>query len=129
MSWADICKVTGHRSIDTLIKSYILSLEGEGLANAAKAIGSGPDVAQGAAFEPVQLVNKKRKTSEDLEKRENTETPGDVAKPDCCFELVLPEVDSVQMAGQRQPLATKYVSSPPPSTSTEVSTPPPPTTT
>ena len=36
MKLADICKVTGHQSIDTLIKSYDLNLEGEGLANAAQ---------------------------------------------------------------------------------------------
>ena len=56
--WADI-KVTGHRSIDALIKSYDLSMEGEGLANAAVAIGSGPDVAQGSAFQPVKLEKRK----------------------------------------------------------------------
>ena len=34
-------------------------MEGEGLANAAVAIRSGPDVAQGSAFQPVKLEKRK----------------------------------------------------------------------
>ena len=56
MTWADICKVTGHH----------LNLEGEGLANAAKAIGSGPEVAQGSTFQPVSLEKRKMAQEENV---------------------------------------------------------------
>ena len=59
MTWADICKVTGHH----------LNLEGEGLANTAKAIGSGPEVAQGSTFQPVSLEKRKMSQDEMAEKK------------------------------------------------------------
>ena len=93
MSWADICKVTGHRSIDTLIKSYDLNLEGEGLANAAMAIGSGPDVAQGSAFKPVRL--EKRKAIAEHSKAVKKIVPA-AELPESRFDLDLPEVEAGQ---------------------------------
>lgn len=62
MEWLSIAKITGHKNLCNLIKSYDPGLEGPGLANVAAAIATGPQVAQGESFEKVDLETRKRRS-------------------------------------------------------------------
>ena len=53
------CSCEGHKNLANLIKNYDLTVEGEGLANFAAAIATGPEVAQGGDFEQVRLETKR----------------------------------------------------------------------
>ena len=60
LSWETIIKISGHRSIVTLVKNYDLKLEAPGLAEVSRAIGTGPRVAMGETVDKVALKTKNR---------------------------------------------------------------------
>jgi len=55
LSWLTIAKITGHQSVENLIKYYDLSLEGPGLAEVVGALGQGHGVAKGLPHQKVVL--------------------------------------------------------------------------
>ena len=56
--WLTIAKITGHQSVENLVKYYDLNLEAPGLAEVVGALAQGPSVASGGAPEKLTLESK-----------------------------------------------------------------------
>jgi len=50
-----VAKITGHQSVENLIKHYDLSVEGQGLAEVVGALAQGPAVAKGQDHHSIVL--------------------------------------------------------------------------